>query len=181
MDTPPLSRLGSIVALILGAIVGYATHPLVWLTGGPVRWIRRVAAMAAQESGYNPEAAGDGGGSVGILQWSEGTWSDVAGFPLSWRTSSFLSGYAAGGFWQSAILAHPSWIIKLWPPYYGYGAMRWGWTHGRGSVDTVDASGILASEGHAASAWRFWLVLTLPFSISGAWILWRVIGGRRGL
>lgn len=170
---PPASRAGTVLIFTVAVLLGYLVRPKLWILG-PFGAVRRAWAQVAQESGWNPDAAGDEGGSVGLLQFS----SDKADwYADGWRSSPFVSGWAWGRYVNDAGMA---WILRFAIPVYGYAWMRYAWTHGAAgdppSISTVlDQVGSERSpEGYTAA-----LLLTAPFSLALGFLLVRYLRRRR--
>ena len=157
------SKWPTLVALALGAFVGWLMAPGIWLAFGPFRWLAFVLAASDQESSYNPAAAGDDGGSVGVLQFAASTWQVVSGgSDDADRTSAFLSGYYAPRMVEAAFDADSRWFWYLACPVLGYAAFRHLWTHGYGSADSLaDAWSETSAEAASWSAFLAWRGLSL--------------------
>lgn len=150
--------------LALGGLAGWILHPSIWIVFGPFRWIAFLQATAAQESGWNREAAGDGGRSVGMLQFYDATWDGLTGRPADDRLSPFLSGLYAAAYVATALYTDRRWL-RLGLPWAGFAWGRWLWTHGyaQSSTDATFAEVLAASraESRAWPAWYVWRGLLL--------------------
>jgi hypothetical protein len=169
-DSFPQSSEGwlSLAALLFGGLLSWLAHPGVWLVAGPFRWLAMLAATASQESGFNREAVGDAGRSVGILQFYDSTWQGL-GYDLENRTNCAWQGWAAGAYVQAAIADDLRWLAIV-APVYGFPLLRVLWTSGPGAWDRGAVSEGLARvalEGRAPSAWRTWRVLSFV-ALAGA-------------
>lgn len=177
------ARWWALALLLVGGLLGWLVHPLVWVVAGPFRWSALLYMTAAQESGLNPSAVGDVGSvygdSVGMLQFNTSSWPELTGRPLGDRSSPFLSGYYAARYIQTALLASWSWY-QLALPIYGAALMRWAWTHGISAYSiehSEDAWGAFIQEGKSASAFLVARGLTLLPAVAGMVALWKLAGG----
>jgi hypothetical protein len=160
----PTSRDGwqALLLVWLGGLVGWALHPLVWLAFGPFRWLAFLSATAAVESRFDTNAVGDldkSDASYGILQFNARP--ELQG-------KAFQSGQEAGRYVQDAILAHPSWLLALLIPVWGWVAFRQLWTRGASGIDDAwKPASANETEGiQAIIAWR-------ALSLGLVTLLWR--------
>jgi len=147
------------VLLLTGAVlVSYLCHPKAWILG-PLGAVRRAWSVAEQESGWNPDAAGDNGGSVGLLQFSNDKADWYGG---DWRRSALLSGWAWGRY---VSLFEWAWIVRFAVPVYGYAYMRYAWTHGAAG-DPPELATVLeqVKSERSPGAYVGILLLTAPLS-----------------
>lgn len=180
-----------VAILHVAALVGWFTHPLLWPVSyfNPFLFLLAIGATASQESTYNRDAAGDGGDSVGMLQYNIATWPDLTGRDLGDRTSPWWSGYYAAAYVQDALLASWAWWPALMVPVFRIAAFRRMWTNG---VSARTAESVWSEAWTDASSigertWpgaRFWaLVLALPVVVTSGVLVqvirraWR--GGRK--
>jgi len=178
-------RWADYALLLVGGLLGWLLHPVLWLAAGPFRWLALLTMTAAQESGYNRDAAGDGGDSVGMLQFNVKSWPTLTGRPLEDRASPFWSGFYAARYVQLGLLTSWGWW-KLALPIEGPAVMRWMWTHGiSASAADDDASTMWSTfrgEGHSYSTWLVVRGLTLLPAVVGVYVLVRLarrLAGRR--
>ena len=173
------ARWGALGLLWLGALLGYLVSPLVWLVAGPIRWLGWMAATAATESGYNPDAQGaeeNGTTSYGMLQFNSTNAYLFRG--VSW-SSPFWQGIAAARYVQSAILTDWRWLL-LRLPFVGFEILRLLWRGGPGSAGRW-AEAASYTEERARSAARAWsLVLFIPSVLFSGWLFGLLWHGRRG-
>lgn len=152
----------NVLVMYLGALVGWLTHPIVWLPLGftPFRALHYLGVSARQESGWNKDASGDGGNSVGILQFNVKTWPALTGLDLEERKNCFKAGYYAIVFIQDALLHDWMWWVQLRVPVYGIAALRWMWTHGVSKAPSpAEAWDTMKKEGQT---WKwYWYLLPL--------------------
>lgn len=159
-----------------GAILGFLVNPRLWplvVVGYPVRYVALLAWNAIAESAGNPEAVGDvdnaAGRSVGLLQFHRPTADELTagggltGYLLTrrdtmtggdWRTSPFWSAFAAAKYISGALEMSARWYGYLAVPGLDGIAIRWMWTHGRGSV-----AGLEGAEPYGAvpdATWRLY-------------------------
>lgn len=130
---------------LLGGLLGWLTHPAVWLVAGPFRWSALLYGTISQESdgvenARNPERQT----SLGICQFQTDTWNTSA--PGRWATatpegtsedprlSPFKSGYVATCYVQDALTADLRWLA-IAPPVVGFAMLRLLWTGGIGSIE----------------------------------------------
>lgn len=180
------ARWWSAFVMTLGGLVGWLTHPVIWLVAGPFRWIALLNMTAAQESGWNAEAVGDStskyGNSVGMLQFNTSRWPSLTGRDLEDRTSPFLSGYYGAVYVQLALLTSWSWW-SLGLPLYGAAVMRYMWTHGVSASAAEKASeeawDIFLQEGKSYGAFLTIRGLTLLPAVVSVWALY--VFARRAL
>jgi hypothetical protein len=138
--------------LLVGGLVGWLFHPVLWVVAGPFRWSALLYMTAAQESGFNPDAIGDqgnpNGDSVGIVQFNTGRWPDLTGDrPLTDRNSPLLSGYYSARYVAQALYTSWAWWAMALP-FCGAPTMRWMWTHG------ISASAAESAKDEACAAFR---------------------------
>lgn len=145
-----LEQCKNALLLAIGVFVGWFLNPAAWpAVGGPFRAIAIMLAQASRESGYAATASGDGGQSIGILQYNSAT---VDGDPLpvasgesDWRLSPFWSGFYACKYVAAAVVQQPRWILELAAPVVvSYGAWRHLWTHG---VTAASYASLVADRG----------------------------------
>lgn len=159
------------IQLIFWSLLSWLLHPLVWVVAGPFRWIALMQMTAAQESSYNPDAVGDDGRSVGMLQFYDSTWTSLEMGDLSRRTSIAWSAWAAGKYTQGALLNGWGWVWRLFLPYVGAAYMRVLWTNGvTGGLEKSfdDVWDQFTGEGNAQPAWNTWRLITLVILIPTA-------------
>jgi len=152
--------------LVVGGLVSWLLHPLVWIVG-PIKFVAILLATAAQESTYNSEASGDGGRSIGALQFLDSTWTGLDMGDLDRRTSAWWSSWAAAKYIGGAFVDEPGWIWRILFPYFGGGYARLLWVNGVTSGLTRDFSAMVEywdSEGAARTAWNTWRLISLPFA-----------------
>lgn len=111
----------------------------------PVRGVDEywLAALALQESGGNPNAVGDGGRAVGLMQFHRPAWSDVWGRPpedLPLRTDSWASMRAAIRYARSAK------VRRLWADTPRWTRERLSSHHHLGHVDVSDRAYVESVE-----------------------------------
>lgn len=183
---PPLDRWGAVLKLALGVLLVYPVSPWLWLCG-PLGLLRRVMALASQESGFVADIKGDTdsdkGPSVGVLQYDgskTGWYPWVSG---DWRESPFLSGWAVGRFWRGAGLW---WWISVSVPVLGVPLFQWAWGRGTGKAPPWDNLPEVFSnwgfngEKRDFGAYLSWLTITaLPSVMLARWI-WRKLRRRWG-
>ena len=156
--------------LIVGGLVSWLFHPLIWILG-PCKFVSILLATAAQESTYTADASGDDGRSIGALQFYDSTWTGLGLGNLDRRRSVWWSSWAAAKYIADAFVDRPGWIWRLLLPYYGAGYARLLWVNGVSSGLTRDFSEMMAywnSEGAARTAWNTWRLISLPVS----YLLW---------
>lgn len=161
-------------AMLVGGFIGSVIHPATWLTGGPLRWMSLLMAMASQESGFNPEASGDGGRSIGILQFYDTTWAYLGMGDRS-RTSGFWSGYAAAAYVQSALASDWRWLI-IGVPFIGPTYARILWRYGSDAfavAQVMEAMGVVEQEGRFATAWQVFRLPTVVLGLIIAALVYR--------
>jgi hypothetical protein len=147
----------------LGVLLGWATHPLLWLHFSPWRLMFYLGVTASQESGWDPTIAGDTedprGNSLGLLQFHKPT-RTALGISDDAAKSPLWSGYYGGVYINEALLSDWGWWI-IRAPYYGAGALRVLWRGGIGSAD--DWRDGLTTEYAGAAYWpTYWRWVTLP-------------------
>jgi len=160
--------------LILWGSLSWLLHPLVWVVAGPMKWLALLQMTAAQESTYNPDAIGDDGRSVGMLQFYDSTWEGLELGDLSRRNSIFWSSWAAGKYVQGALLHDFGWIWRLLVPYYGAAYARVLWTNGVTGGLTKSFEEVrdqFEIEGNAQPAWNTWRLITLVLLVPIARLL----------
>ena len=152
-----ISAWWAVARMDMGALLGWMVTPVLWLVAGPARWVALVNTMAAQESGYNPDAVGDSGSSVGILQFYGTTWADLASVASKDPTSPCWSGFAAARYVRAGLWSSVSaWWMAV--PVVGVAAMRRYWTYGQ--VDSISAAWSQAmSETNTLSAAAIWTLV----------------------
>lgn len=172
----------ALVQLWFWGLLSWLLHPIIWIGFGPLKWMAMLGATAAQESTYNPSASGDNGRSIGILQFYDTTWSDLALGDLDRRYSLMWQGWAAGKYVQTAILYSFWWIPRFLVPYYVGGYCRLLWVNGiRGGLtrDFNDMVSYWDGEGAARPAWNTFRLISLFLM----WPLMRILNvgfiGRR--
>lgn len=185
---PPFERWGSVLLLAAGTLLVYPFAPWLWACG-PFGLLRRVMALASQESGFVSDIRGDTGSSkgdsVGVLQYDGAKEGWYPWFPGDWRESPFMSGWAVGRFWRGAGFR---WWLAIATPVLGAPLFQWGWGRGTGASppwgnlrDVLDNWG-LNGEKRDFGAYVAWLTLTgLPSLWLWRWIwpkLWRRKGAR---
>lgn len=161
-------------ALLAGGLVGWVTHPVIWLAWGPFRWSCVLVAYASQESAFNPSAVhveGEGD-SAGILQYNTSEVNSGLLPSADVRLSSFWSGYYAAVRWQRAFTG--TWGGLVWLafcalPVVGYAYARRGWRYNpwasnplsrdengwvHGPIEVVAEA--MYDEWRGASAWYVW-------------------------
>jgi len=145
-------------------LLSWLLHPLVWVVAGPFKFIALMQMTAAQESTYNPNAVGDEGRSVGMLQFYDSTWETLELGDLDRRYSVFWQAWAAGKYVQSALLHDLGWVWRLLVPYYCAAYCRVLWTNGvAGGLNKTfeQARDQFEGEGNAQPAWNTWRLITL--------------------
>jgi len=155
--------------------LSWLLHPIIWLAFGPLKWMAMLSATAAQESTFNPDAVGDAGRSVGILQFYDSTWADLELGDLDRRYKIGWQGWAAGKYVQTAILHDWTWLGRLLIPYYSGGWSRILWVNGIISGLNKSFDEMVSywdSEGRARKSWNFWRLLSLLL----IWPLSRLLG-----
>ena len=175
-------HLSTILPLVLGLLLGWLMNPILWLIASPPRWIAMVLARAAQESGYSASVGGDGGASVGILQFNVaniGVYGDEDASP-DWRTSPYASGRAAADYVADALTTSWRWWI-LRVPVLGPVALGHLWTHGLSGYGSLDEAGAeAAAEGRYGGAMRFWAaVIVAPWLLFVAVVAFAAAWRRR--
>lgn len=161
------SQWWSALRLIFWGLLSWITHPLIWVVMGPFRWSAFLLATASQESSYNPEASGDGGRSIGILQFLDDTWTSLDLGDLDRRYDVRWQAWAAGKYVQVALLDGWGWVWRLFLPYFGAGYGRLLWTRGIVGGLEPDFDGMIEnwdSEGNARPAWNTWRLISLPLA-----------------
>lgn len=156
------------VQLVAGGLLAWITHPLVWIAFGPARWCAFLLATSAQESTYNNDAVGDGGRSVGALQFYDSTWEGLGMGDLDRRKSAWWSTWAAAKYVGDAFATDIGWVWRLAIPYYGAGYGRLLWVNGVSSGLTRSFDQMVSywdSEGAARTAWNTWRLISLPFTV----------------
>lgn len=167
--------------VMLGATLGLVRYPLAILAGGPLARAIRAFAHASQESAFQVDAVGDGGSSIGVLQWNSG--NDTV--PQELRRSAFWSGWYQPAEVQRALLHSWRWWV-LAVPVLGFGAERYLWTHGYSAASaraawSGDAAGVTWWS-QAKGERRAWLALLAAQGavLSLALPLWRWLSARKG-
>ena len=160
-------KWSSILLMLAGGMVGWLLNPSIWLVAGPVRWCALLLTRAAQESGYSAGAAGDGGASVGILQFNVANIDTYGDGTSTWRSSPFRSGLAAAEYVSDALSASWSWWSAIRKPWSGVAAFGHLWTHGLSGYASLDTA---AAEADAETwTWpsaKLWtLVLVVPATV----------------
>ena len=164
------SQWAVVVQLLIGGLVSWLLHPIIWILG-PVKFVAILLATAAQESTYNNEAAGDEGRSVGALQFYDSTWTGLGLGDLDRRKSALWASWGAAKYISDAFTSEPGWVWRLLLPYFGAGYARLLWVNGVNSGLTRSFSEMVDywdSEGAARTAWNTWRLISLPF----AYMLW---------
>jgi len=156
--------------LHVGALVGWLTHPTLWLIYSPARWLLYVGVTASQESGGVLTATGDGGASVGLLQFKDTTWTAILpDVPLEKRLDPYWQGYAAGVYVQTALLTRWKWWPALAIPVWGMGAMRRLWRSGIASADGAfswaDTGAPAYAGGRVWPTYLRWVLLALVVNV----------------
>lgn len=130
---PSLAGFGVLLRVWLGGIAGYIVSPTLWLAfPGLLGWLVSLAITAAQESAYLADAEGDGGESLGVLQFYVPT-REALGMTDAHALSPAWSGYYAARYVQGALLTDIRWwAIAL--PILGTPFLRFLWTHGPSST-----------------------------------------------
>lgn len=156
--------------LVVGGLVSWLLHPLVWILG-PVKFVSILLATAAQESTYRADASGDGGRSIGALQFYDSTWVGLGLGDLERRKSVWWSSWGAAAYIADAFVTDTGWIWRLLVPYYAGGYARLLWVNGVNSGLTRSFAEMMEywdSEGAARQAWNTWRLMSLPF----VYLLW---------
>jgi hypothetical protein len=113
--------------LLLGAVLGMVVTPGMVLF--PLsRMVRGLTVTARVESDWNPDASGDGGASIGLLQFNDVN-ADLVPWQ-GWRTSPLWSGYAAVRYIDRSVQGRDAWRL-LAPDADGLAAWRSLWVQGR--------------------------------------------------
>lgn len=171
------SRWYAALLLTLGAIVAWATCPRLWPMG-PFGAARRVWAIAAQESGFNPDASGDAGASIGILQYND---AKADWYGEGWRSSPFLSGFAFRKYWLDAPWP---WLWRIWLPGVGVYWVRYAWVKGYAG-DPPSLADVrawqAASDPRSIGGYLAGAIVTLPLTVATIYLVLRAIRrkGRR--
>ena len=177
----------NVAVLVVGALAGWLTHPLVWVVAGPFRWIALLLGTAAGESGYAADAYNDedghpNGGSRGLLQFQDATWENLTG-SLDGRDSPFLQGFYAARYVSHGLLSDWRWwAIAL--PVYGFGVIRVMWWRGNSSSAAEGlwayAAERVAGSNRSFGGFLFWRGITLvPAGILTAAIVSTPLAFRR--
>lgn len=191
-----MSRALALLRLVAGLLAGWVAHPSLWLAvGSPVRWLHLVLSRAWVESRFNPDAVGDGGRSVGVLQFVDST--RAALFP-EWTSEQWAcparQGWAAAAYVAAALAACPRWYVRLrLPAPWGPAALSYLWTCGAsrscatapwadlGTNARGAYRGVVTrwSRSAAVGAWAAGLVLALPLGLAWVGVLTAGLRGRR--
>jgi len=136
-----VSKVVTVVCVLLGGAAGYLVGPWLavlrrgapwwapfafYLSVGPLRWFPWLVAGSWVESDWLANAIGDGGSSVGVLQYNDG-----AAVKPKDRGSAFWSGFAAAEYTVTVAARGgvASFVALRWP-IVGYLAWRWSWRSG---------------------------------------------------
>lgn len=157
------------LAMTLGALLSWFAHPLVWPVSwfSPFYWVAMIWTTAAQESGFDPQATGDEGRSVGILQFHDANEGII--YKTDNRRSPFWSGYLSAKYVQKAIIHDWRWLA-IASPVIGMAWFRWLWTSGPSSEALV--AGWTGND-TGETAWSRFRSEGIAF---GAWWTYNVIG-----
>lgn len=160
--------------LIFWGLISWMLHPLVWVVMGPMKWTAFLQMTAAQESSYGTNTVGDGGRSIGILQFFDDTWEDLDLGDLDRRNTIRWSAWGAGTYVQSALLTDAGWIWRLFIPYFSAGYGRVLWTNGVTGGLAFTFDGMMQkwdSEGNSRAAWNTWRIITIVLLVPFARLL----------
>jgi hypothetical protein len=114
-------------AMLLGAVLGMVLTPGMVLF--PLsRMVRGLTVTARVESDWDPDASGDAGESIGLLQFNDVN-ADLLPWD-GWRTSPLWSGYAAVRYIDRTVRGRAAWRL-LAPDADGLAAWRSLWVQGR--------------------------------------------------
>lgn len=181
---PPFDRWGAVLKLAFGVLLVYPVSPWLWLCG-PLGLLRRVMALASQESGFVADIKGDTGSdkgpSVGVLQYDGAKVGWYPWFPGDWRESPFLSGWAVGRFWRGAGIR---WWLAIYTPVLGAPLFQWAWGRGTGAAPPWDKlSDVFSNWGFDGKkrdfgAYLSWVVITAAPSVMLTLWLWRKLSRR---
>jgi hypothetical protein len=206
--------LQTLAMLWTGALAGYFVGP--WLAaangrirwweplvfyvavGTPARWLAWVTGAAWVESGFDPDAVGDNGKSVGVLQYNAGAMVRPED-----RASPFWSGFAAADYVATAASSTPTsrdsprprtdwkvWFgryvcpwLTLRLPFVGYLGFRWSWRSGAapcGWRALLDAPRWERERRAALVVWTVLAVAVVAMGVPAVGLPWTVARRRRG-
>lgn len=156
--------------LILGALVGWALHPAIWMAFGPARFVAFVCARAALHSGFTAEAPG------GPLGYARGTWSVLSGLDTEQVRSCVLSGFFAARMTSTAIILSPKWWTFA-VPVHGWAVWLWMWRAGEPSQAFADELSEGAAWGSMGpddlSTGLVWRAISSPATVLLGWAAYR--------
>lgn len=182
-----LGRAWSVACLLTGGAAGYLVGPWLavlrrrapwwapfafYLAIGPVRWFPWLVAGSWVESAWKTDAVGDGGTSLGILQYNDG-----AAVRPGDRGSAFWSGFVASEYTITVAARGgvTSFFALRWP-LLGYLAWRWSWRSGTSPQLLTIPAELL--DGELGERERKGLLLSLAVWIA---LLGLVAGVRAGM
>lgn len=113
--------------MLLGAVLGMILTPGMILFPAS-RMFRGLSVTARVESDWDPDASGDGGESIGLLQFNDVN-ADLLPWQ-GWRRSPLWSGYAAVRYIDRTVRGRAAWRL-LAPDADGLAAWRSLWVQGR--------------------------------------------------
>lgn len=184
---------------MLGFLLGWLTHPALWLLGGPFRWAALLWGTWSQESGLNPDQFNpERLGSGGLGQFQADTWNLI--MPSRWATATYgawpsddprrspwLQGLAAALYVNAAVGSDLRWLW-IGAPVYGFPWVRVLWRNGIHGLSALPTwrevtdlgSEYVRTEGKAGPAFQKARMVTLiPAALVG-YLLYRR-AERRGL
>lgn len=193
-----------VLTLISGALWGWLVYPFVavaagsapwwaiplfWASVGPLRWAVWVVTAGWIESGWNADAVGDGGTSIGVLQFNDGARVQPGDRRSVWDSATAAVPYtmAVGSSdTKSYLLRFLGFRIPLvgfmsWRVWWRYGAepARLANDNSGRTIGELWTAGL--SERQAEREQRGMLVgsLVLTLAVLGLWGAWRMVGGAR--